>query len=908
MPASSCCPAPAELDAFRCDSLAPEKEAAVAEHLGACAACRDFLDAHTASNSFAAGIKPSTDLNAPFHEPALMQALARLARLPAASSEQTTGIGVDPQTNEDTTQHTHDIATGSEEGRLEANEAGLLSASNDPTSLGRVDHYEVLRLVGRGGMGFVLKAKDPSLSRIVAIKFLAPLLAADATARRRFEREARAAAAVCHEHVVSIHSVAQANGSPYLVMQYVAGQSLQHKLDRSGPLELKEVLRIGMQTAAGLSAAHAQGLVHRDIKPSNILLENSVERVKIVDFGLARSLDDLTLSEKGVVAGTPSYMSPEQAQGEPVDERSDLFSLGSVLYAMCTGRAPFKAESAMAILRKVADKDPQPIRQINPEIPPWLEAITARLMSKNPSDRFQTASAVADELARRLAELQLPGVMPDSDTTRIEPKRNSTNNQRIMIASVLVSIAVVATAIVLYRYGRTEIRERPAEPPTKIESKSPGKSEPMAALDQAVKSRPSDKFAYLERARARAQRKQFAEAIADLDKAIALDSQFYNAYIDRGWYYRDMNKMPQAIEDFTVAMRLNPGHSWPVYSRGMLSNDLGEWDKAIADFERTIALDPRSDGAYANLGKAFRAKGDLNRSLEYGEKSIAINPTNPWNYLERGLTHRARKEWDLAIRDFQAVERLSAISSDRGLAEIGLNNLGALYLEKGDLPKAIASLSETIKRNDKNLNAHGMRSKAYLASKDWSNALRDLDRAIELQPAVAGRYGDRGWFWKQKGDYHSAIVDYTKALELQPNTFGFHQLRGDAHYRLGHWKEALADFETIVRLNPNDGWARVDRGVARRATGNLAGSLADLDEGVRLLPGTGFIHSERGFTHQALKQWKPAIADLDRAIAQGYRTREVYEALAACRSEIGDVKGANDDAERAARLGSPVAH
>src|SRR5207244_867342 len=154
---------------------------------------------------------------------------------------------------------------------------------------------------------------------------------------------------------------------------------LQQRLERSGPLELKEILRIGVQTASGLAAAHAQGLVHRDIKPANIMLENGVERVRITDFGLARAVDDASVTQRGAVAGTPQYMAPEQAQGESVDQRADLFALGSTMYAMCTGRAPFRGDSGMAVIRQVCDVEPCPIRSINPDVPIWLEGIVRKL-------------------------------------------------------------------------------------------------------------------------------------------------------------------------------------------------------------------------------------------------------------------------------------------------------------------------------------------------------------------------------------------------------------------------------------------------------------------------------------------------------------------------------------------------
>ena len=288
----------------------------------------------------------------------------------------------------------------------------FLGPSEKADSLGRLGHYEILEVVGRGGMGIVLRGFDEKLLRVVAIKVMAESLASSTAARRRFTREAQAAAAVCHDHIVTIHAVEEANGLPYLVMHFVAGMSLQDRIDRGKPLQLAEILRIGMQTASGLAAAHAQGLIHRDIKPANILLENGIERVKITDFGLARAADDASLTQSGVVAGTPQYMAPEQARGESVDQRADLFSLGSVLYAMCTGRAPFRASGTMAVLNRVCNEMPSPIREASPEVPDWLVTIIEKLHAKNPADRYQTAREVADVLGQHLAHVQHPSVVP----------------------------------------------------------------------------------------------------------------------------------------------------------------------------------------------------------------------------------------------------------------------------------------------------------------------------------------------------------------------------------------------------------------------------------------------------------------------------------------------------------------
>jgi hypothetical protein len=296
-----------------------------------------------------------------------------------------------------------------------------LDPPSHPENLGRLGDYELIDWVGQGGMGVVFRGFDAALNRFVAIKLLAPQWSADALARRRFTREAQAAAAVSHPHVVTIHAVNEWRGRPYLVMEYINGSSLQHRIDEGGPLELAEILRIGSQVAAGLAAAHAKGLIHRDIKPGNIMLENDLPRVKLTDFGLARAVDDAKLTQYGTLAGTPQYMAPEQARGEGMDRRADLFSLGSVLYAMCTGQPAFAGESTVEVIRRVCDDTPPPISGRNPEVPPWLVEIIERLHRKQPSERFQSAAEVADLLERHLARLEdssLPPVVHDwaSDT------------------------------------------------------------------------------------------------------------------------------------------------------------------------------------------------------------------------------------------------------------------------------------------------------------------------------------------------------------------------------------------------------------------------------------------------------------------------------------------------------------
>jgi hypothetical protein len=340
----------------------------------------------------------------------------------------------------------------------------FLAPSGRPDSLGRLGHYEVLEVLGRGGFGIVFRAFDEVLQRVVAVKVLAPELAATSPARKRFLREARSSAAVRHENLVQVHAVDE-DPLPYLVMEFIPGETLQQRIDRTGPLEPAEVIRIGRQIAEGLAAAHETGLVHRDIKPANVLLEGGASsRVKITDFGLARAVDDASLTRSGIVAGTPMYMSPEQARGDALDHRSDLFSLGSVLYALCTGRPPFRASGTMPVLKRVCEEDPRPIREVIPEMPDGLCQIVDKLLAKDPDARFHSAREVADVLADREAPSlgkksldRTPGkvLMPP---LRLGPRRTAAIAVVCALALVLVSWAVRSTPAALrYLRNRGEV-------------------------------------------------------------------------------------------------------------------------------------------------------------------------------------------------------------------------------------------------------------------------------------------------------------------------------------------------------------------------------------------------------------------------------------------------------------------
>ncbi len=297
--------------------------------------------------------------------------------------------------------------------------------------VGTFGRYRVLKKLGQGGMGAVFLGYDASLERKIALKVMLPKFAASADARGRFLREARSAAKVKSDHVVTIYEVNEERGMPFIAMEYLLGTPLDQFLKTKGNLALPQCLRVVRETALGLSAAHDLDLIHRDIKPANLWLEAPKGRVKLLDFGLARPAnDDAHLTDSGTVMGTPAYMSPEQGRGHKVDHRTDLFSLGVLLYRLTTGKMPFTGDSTMAVLTSLAVDTPIAPRQHNPQIPESLEAVIFKLLAKNPAERFQTAREVLDALAA-VEHPRPSGPLPVVVATPVQPLAIGAQTQNV---------------------------------------------------------------------------------------------------------------------------------------------------------------------------------------------------------------------------------------------------------------------------------------------------------------------------------------------------------------------------------------------------------------------------------------------------------------------------------------------
>ncbi|MFN8595199.1 MAG: protein kinase [Anaerolineae bacterium] len=311
--------------------------------------------------------------------------------------------------------------------------------------------YILIEPIDSGGMSTVYKAHQATLDRTVAVKVLPEYLLAQPDFLNRFKIEAQAIAHLDHPHILPVYDYGQSQGVPYLVMKYVSGGTLRDRM-RGGPMEPREAGRILRQIAEALAHAHQQGVIHRDVKPSNILLQDG-QWVQLMDFGLAKIVQSQThLTASGVGVGTPDYMSPEQAQGQPVDARSDIYSLGVVLYQMLTGELPFKAETSLAVMMKHVTEEPPPLRSLKPDISESTEQVVLRALAKAPAERYATALELADAFDRAL----------DSGATRLTvpalARSERSRSGSVIGLGVIAVVVIAALAFALIRLTATPNR------------------------------------------------------------------------------------------------------------------------------------------------------------------------------------------------------------------------------------------------------------------------------------------------------------------------------------------------------------------------------------------------------------------------------------------------------------------
>jgi serine/threonine protein kinase/Tfp pilus assembly protein PilF len=756
----------------------------------------------------------------------------------------------------------------------------FLRPGTRPGSLGRLGHFEVLEQLGKGGFGIVLKAFDEKLQRLVAIKVLGPQLARNASARGRFVREARAAAAVSSKYVVSTYEVEE-QPIPYLVMEYVAGQTLQDRIDQPGALETRDILRIGAEIAEGLAAAHKQGLIHRDIKPANILLavvscqlsvvskesqapaslttdnRQLTTTVKIADFGLARAADDASLTQAGVIAGTPMFMSPEQARGEALDQRSDLFSLGSVLYTMCTGQPPFRASKTLGILKRVCDDTPQPVREINPDLPEALAAVVNRLLVKDPAGRFQTAAAVAERLRQHLAYLDDPSLGPPPDAPASSKTPRPRRRLRLVVAAACV-LLVGACGLLLFalmpRAGRQGAS--PGNPGSEREPPPVAQPGPPAPADDAAAQAAAGA---VRRAHEFCRRGQWAEAARESLTAVdanpkerilwAIAAAHLLMAGDRDGYRQLCGRMIEQFRGTTVVEQadsvckvclLLPGsadrsqlpsqvladgadevgrqpdyRNWFCAGLALIAYRDGQYENAVESSKKSLALgDSRGQSAALALVARALAQHQLHESDEAKKSLAEATELIPDELATLGsadfqgavpvASEVVMPDWLIA----EVLRREAALlihkDARRTPGAAALRSRGLALFNQGKLDAALTAFRQALAQEERHAWTHHLVGVILLNQGKPDEAIPEFRRGIETHPDYVPPYVSLGTLLAAQGKTDEAIPLVEKAIELDPVLAAEHSVLGELLLYQGKLDESAARLGKAIELAPQN--------------------------------------------------------------------------------------------------------
>ncbi len=679
-----------------------------------------------------------------------------------------------------------------------------------------ISHYKIVEKLGEGGMGVVYKAEDTKLKRTVALKFLPSEFSRDPDVKARFIHEAQAASALQHNNICTIHDIDETDeGQMFICMDCYEGETLKQRLE-SGPIEADDIVQVGIQIADGLIRAHEAGIVHRDIKPANIILTKRGE-VKILDFGIARLGATTRLTKTHHTPGTASYMSPEQVRGEETDHRSDLFSVGVVLYELVTRKRPFVADHEAAVFYSILNMDPKPPSKLNPNIQPGLDKIIMRLLQKDPANRYESASELSRELKHLLGmttssqgtmasalkswrsplTYALAGLVLLSVLFGIPPVRNSlekivgistTPAEKLVAVLPFTNIGSDPTNQVycdgfteIVTYGLMQLRSRGGTPLSVVPS--------IEIRGDTIKT--------AEKARQRFGATLVITGIVERDTdQVHIIMNLIDAQNLRQLSSKpiDARRLTRArLQDTTVsilvamldvpveptslhmaslgATNVSDANDFYILGRGYLS-DLhrkGNVDFAIQQFEKALKEDSSFALAFAGLGEAYWRKYELTRDLQWIVKATG--------------------------------SCLRATELNSQLPQVRMT-LALIYTGTGKYEEAVSEYQTILERDSSNVDAQRGLASTYKSWQKYDEAEKAYKKAIGLKPSYWGGHLDLGSFYYFRKRYAEAVGEFKRVVDLTPDNAGGFNGLGASYFKLERYDEAEEAFKKSIAIEP----------------------------------------------------------------------------------------------------------